>query len=275
MWSSYDKLGQIEQFKEVIIINRRRKKILSLQIIERIKDYNDLRVSTLKNENGEEETKADYLIRVLTPFVAWFFRHYYADVDISNYEDMFQHAFKAISEHAEEFNPNLGFAPSTFFAPYIKEELNSYFRNATGISKYKANTMKKVKDAVANSENNLSTEEIANNTGLTEQQVKEAIISIRIKEQKIFPDWLDPNRTENPSAEENSDQVVREALNNLEEQENYIIRHRFGIDCAAPLSAKEIGEQLHIETKTVYRILRKALNKLKKDKSIQLLYESL
>lgn len=191
---------------------------------------------------------------------------------------MFQHAFKAISEHADEFNPNLGFAPSTFFAPYIREELNSYFKNVTGISKYKANTMKKVKDAVANSEIKLSTEEIANNTGLTEQQVKEAIISIRIKEQKDFPDWLDPNRTDEPLAEkENSDlkKVVREALNNLEGQEAYVVRHRFGIDCAAPLSAKEIGEQLNIEAKNVYKILKKSLNKLKKDKSMQLLYESL
>jgi RNA polymerase sigma factor (sigma-70 family) len=249
---------------------------ISEEIIQKIKEYNKLNTDVLViDAMGHTETRAEYLIRALTPFVHWYLNNYYTVTDGLMREEMCQHAFKAISEHAKEFDPEAGYTPSTFFAPHIKGELSSYFKNTTGISSYKSKVITQVKDAIENSEHSLSVKEIAERTSLTEGQVKEALTVIDLKEQNIFPEWSDPNKTDaapTTKAEESEfAKEIRNALNILDEKELFIVKAKFGLD-ENPLSTNKISQELNISESEVSNILKRALGKLQKSKEMQSLH---
>lgn len=248
------------------------------EIIRRIKEYNKLKTDTLVNEYGEYETKAEYLIRALKPFVYWYLHNYYTVTDSLMHEEVCQHIYETIAEHANDFDPEAGYTPTTFFTPYIKGEMSSYFKNATGISCYKSNVITQVKDAMENSEHSLSVKEIAEKTNLTEGQIKEALTVIDLKEQKVFPDWIDPCKTESApitEAEKNEiSNIIRKVLNTLDEKESFVIKSKFGLD-GKPLTTNKISEELKISESEVRRIMKKALTKLQNSKEIQSLHEDI
>lgn len=252
---------------------------ISDEIIKKIKEYNMLKTDILEiDKNGHTETRAEYLIRALTPFVHWYLNTYYTVTDGLMHEEMCQHAFKAISEHAKEFDPEAGYTPSTFFAPHIKGELSSYFKNTTGISSYKSKVITQVKDAIENSEHSLSVKEIAERTNLTEGQVKEALTVIDLKEQNFFPEWSDPNKTDSApttkTEESEFSKEIRNALNILDEKELFIVKSKFGIE-GESLTTNKISEELNISESEVSNILKRALGKLQKSKEMQSLHEDI
>ncbi len=191
------------------------------------------------------------------------------------YDDLLQVASVALIKAVERFDPSKGLQFSTFATPSILGELKNYFRDKSRtirLGRKNGAKILQVRKAAAELTGQLfrapTVPEIAERTGLTEEEVMEAMeytsgtvsLDSTIEDSEtslyeVIPDHDNPFER----LEDRSD--LRQALGRLNEQEKVFIRRRF----AEGRSQADIAKEMGVSQMYVSRMEKKVLEKLRND----------
>lgn len=191
------------------------------------------------------------------------------------YDDLLQVASMALIKAVERFDPSKGLQFSTFATPSILGELKNYFRDKSRtirLGRKNGAKILQVRKAAGELTNELfrapTVTEIAERTGLTEEEVMEAMeytsgtvsLDSTIEDSEtslyeVIPDQDNPFER----LEDRSD--LAQALSRLSEQERTFIRCRF----VEGRSQADIAKEMGVSQMYISRMEKKVLGKLKND----------
>ncbi|HHY79155.1 MAG TPA: sigma-70 family RNA polymerase sigma factor [Thermoanaerobacter sp.] len=196
-------------------------------------------------------------------------------------EDLVQEGIIGLIEAAEKFDYTKGFKFSTFAVYYIKQKIHHYFQkyaNQVSFSRTGYEKIKKIHSLEQYSEN-FSVEEIAEITGLKEEDVI-AVLPLQNPLLSLNQSFAEDNTelSEAISDERSEEEIIKryemqelkkilkQALETLNESERKVLKLRFGLtEDGVALNQRQISKILGVTKQRVWRIEKKALEKLQKN----------
>lgn len=189
------------------------------------------------------------------------------------YDDLYQVGALALVSAVERFDPDKGFEFSSFATPTILGEIKKYFRDKQWSLKV-PRRLKEISAKVQDAKEKLSTElgnnptipEIAKFTGLSDEQIIEAMEGAKAYSTYSLDKTFDDMTGEGDSAflekytgfdekgyeQLETKEIIEKVLNKMTEQNKYIFRERFIFN----KSQAEIGKILGVSQMTVSRAER-------------------
>ena len=193
-----------------------------------------------------------------------------------NKDDLFQVGCVGLLKAVANFDPSYGVKFSTYCVPMIQGEIRRYIRDNSSIRvsrslKDLAYKIMKLKEEIIVSRGyEPSIEEIASLLGVTSVEAVEAMDSRRIPISIFEPIYNDGGDTiylydqiedkKNNNVDIDIKMAVNNAINELEEREQYILDQRFVIG----KTQTELASELGISQAQISRVEKKAIESLKK-----------
>lgn len=193
-----------------------------------------------------------------------------------NKDDLFQVGCVGLLKAVDNFDPNYGVRFSTYCVPMIQGEIRRYIRDNNSIRVSRSlkdlayKIMKLKEELMLANGREPSIEEIATILGVTYTEVIEALDSRRTPVSIFEPIYNDGGDTiylydqiedkKNNNVDIDIKMAVNNAINELEEREQYILDQRFVIGKTQTELAKELG----ISQAQISRVEKKAIETLKK-----------
>ena len=180
-----------------------------------------------------------------------------------NVDDLFQIGCIGLIKSIDNFNPALGVKFSTYAVPMIIGEIRRYLRDNNSIrvsrslrdTAYKAIHTREILAKTSCKEPTL--EEIAKVSGLTQEEIVFALDAIQSPVSLYVMDQIsDKKNREDNWIEELS---LNDAMNHLNERENFILRLRF----YEGKTQMEVAEEIHISQAQVSRLEKSALKSIR------------
>lgn len=198
-----------------------------------------------------------------------------------NIMDLIQDGNIGLINSVDKFNPELGFKFSTYALWWIKQAIINTILTKNSLVYKPLSAIRVIKKILkARAENQtVSLEEIAKETGLTIERIKEAelllmepisIEDYKNMETKIpISEVLKNGSAVNPEEIliKKYDQEIDEILSVLTPKEKEIIEMRFGLKGTRNYSLREIAEKFDLSKERIRQIERNAIKKLTKSRS--------
>ena len=193
-----------------------------------------------------------------------------------NADDLFQVGCVGLLKAVDNFDPSYGVKFSTYCVPMIQGEIRRYIRDNSSIRvsrslKDLAYRIMKLKEEISVSKGyDPSIEELASLLGVTCTEIVEAIDSRRTPISIFEPIYNDGGDTiylydqiedkKNNNVDIDVKMAVNNAIDELEEREQYILDQRFVIG----KTQTELASELGISQAQISRVEKKAIESLKK-----------
>ena len=192
-----------------------------------------------------------------------------------NVDDLFQIGCIGLIKSIDNFNPDMGVKFSTYAVPMIIGEIRRYLRDNNSIrvsrslrdTAYKAIHAKEILTRTASTEATL--EDIAKETGIPKEDIVFALDAIQSPLSLYDPVYTDGGDAlyvmDQISDKKNKEEKwieelsLGDAMDRLNERENYIIRLRF----FEGKTQMEVAEEIHISQAQVSRLEKSALKSMK------------
>ena len=192
-----------------------------------------------------------------------------------NLDDLFQVGCIGLIKSIDNFNPALGVKFSTYAVPMIIGEIRRYLRDNNSIrlsrslrdTAYKAIHTREILAKTSCKEPTL--EEIAKVSGLTQEEIVFALDAIQSPVSLYDPVYTDGGDTlyvmdqisDKKNREDNwiEELSLNDAMNHLNERENFILRLRF----YEGKTQMEVAEEIHISQAQVSRLEKSALKSIR------------
>lgn len=192
-----------------------------------------------------------------------------------NVDDLFQIGCIGLIKSIDNFNPDMGVKFSTYAVPMIIGEIRRYLRDNNSIrvsrslrdTAYKAIHAKEILTRTASTEPTL--EDIAKETGIPKEDIVFALDAIQSPLSLYDPVYTDGGDAlyvmDQISDKKNKEEKwieelsLGDAMDRLNERENYIIRLRF----FEGKTQMEVAEEIHISQAQVSRLEKSALKSMK------------
>ena len=192
-----------------------------------------------------------------------------------NVDDLFQIGCIGLIKSIDNFNPDMGVKFSTYAVPMIIGEIRRYLRDNNSIrvsrslrdTAYKAIHAKEILTKNASTEPTL--EDIAKETGIPKEDIVFALDAIQSPLSLYDPVYTDGGDAlyvmDQISDKKNKEEKwieelsLGDAMDRLNERENYIIRLRF----FEGKTQMEVAEEIHISQAQVSRLEKSALKSMK------------
>ena len=190
-------------------------------------------------------------------------------------EELFQIGCIGLIKSIDNFNPDMGVKFSTYAVPMIIGEIRRYLRDNNSIrvsrslrdTAYKAIHAKEILTRTASTEPTL--EDIAKETGIPKEDIVFALDAIQSPLSLYDPVYTDGGDAlyvmDQISDKKNKEEKwieelsLGDAMDRLNERENYIIRLRF----FEGKTQMEVAEEIHISQAQVSRLEKSALKSMK------------
>lgn len=239
-----------------------------------------------KLRNGDKKAKDEIVERnigLVISTAASFARFYGIESD-----DLIQEGFIGLLAAIEGFDHTRGYRFSTYAVPYIRQKIQRYIwgRSKTihfPIKTYqKLNQISSAKLKLEQVKGEVSPEEIADETGLTTDEVvnllnlKNPAISLNQQLNEdydtelldIIPDKQSENEINKSYALEELKKVLKECLETLPERERSVLEMRYGLT-GTPMTLKQIAEIFNVSKQRIREIEKRALKRLKDNKKVK------
>lgn len=192
-----------------------------------------------------------------------------------NVDDLFQIGCIGLIKSIDNFNPDMGVKFSTYAVPMIIGEIRRYLRDNNSIrvsrslrdTAYKAIHAKEILTRTVSTEPTL--EDIAKETGIPKEDIVFALDAIQSPLSLYDPVYTDGGDAlyvmDQISDKKNKEEKwieelsLGDAMDRLNERENYIIRLRF----FEGKTQMEVAEEIHISQAQVSRLEKSALKSMK------------
>ena len=180
-----------------------------------------------------------------------------------NVDDLFQIGCIGLIKSIDNFDPTIGVKFSTYAVPMIIGEIRRYLRDTA----YKAIHTKEILSKSENKEPTL--DEIAAESGISKEDIVFALDAIQSPLSLYDPVYTDGGDTlyvmdqisDKKNREENwiEELSLNDALNRLNERENYILKLRF----FEGKTQMEVADEIHISQAQVSRLEKSALKSIR------------
>ena len=218
----------------------------------------------------------EYLFLTNTPLVGRFLRSSHFPAGL--HEDLSQAAAAGLLKAVERFEPSSGFRFSTCGSMWIQQSFRLFLRDCAPFIRVPAHLLsafydiKKSVDPMTGS----NTREFSEQLGIRVDQF-ESLVRVSRPLASLFSVGLDddsptplharlPGKSEEPLGKrielEEISKILRENLDTLPEREKLVLKSRFGLDRAAPMTLVELGDVLGVSKERVRQLERQALNRL-------------
>ena len=225
-----------------------------------------------KIKQGDMAARETYIkgnLRLVLSVIKRFSNH------IENVDDLFQIGCIGLIKSIDNFNPDMGVKFSTYAVPMIIGEIRRYLRDNNSIrvsrslrdTAYKAIHAKEILTRTASTEPTL--EDIAKETGIPKEDIVFALDAIQSPLSLYDPVYTDGGDAlyvmDQISDKKNKEEKwieelsLGDAMDRLNERENYIIRLRF----FEGKTQMEVAEEIHISQAQVSRLEKSALKSMK------------
>ena len=192
-----------------------------------------------------------------------------------NVDDLFQIGCIGLIKSIDNFDPTIGVKFSTYAVPMIIGEIRRYLRDNNSIrvsrslrdTAYKAIHTKEILSKTENKEPTL--DEIAAESGISKEDIVFALDAIQSPLSLYDPVYTDGGDTlyvmdqisDKKNREENwiEELSLNDALDRLNERENYILKVRF----FEGKTQMEVADEIHISQAQVSRLEKSALNSIR------------
>lgn len=192
-----------------------------------------------------------------------------------NVDDLFQIGCIGLIKSIDNFDPTMGIKFSTYAVPMIIGEIRRYLRDNNSIrvsrslrdTAYKAIHTREILSRTSAKEPTI--EEIAKESGLTPEEIVFALDAIQSPLSLYDPVYTDGGDTlyvmdqisDKKNREENwiEELSLNDAMNRLNDRENYILRLRF----FEGKTQMEVAEEIHISQAQVSRLEKSALKSIR------------
>jgi RNA polymerase sigma-B factor len=226
-------------------------------------------------EHRDREARNELIARFL-PLARKLARRYAQSTE--PYEDLVQVASLGLVKAVERFDPQRGFAFSSFAVPTIVGELKRYFRDTSWAVHVDRGAQERAR-RIADAQQKLSSRsgriptviELAQYLELSQEEVldglqtAEAYVAVSLDAPMAAEDEEEASRLESIGANDERLQLVEEqatifdAAKDLPTQDREILFLRFGED----LTQSEIAERVGVSQMQVSRVLRRSLQRLR------------
>ena len=180
-----------------------------------------------------------------------------------NVDDLFQIGCIGLIKSIDNFDPTIGVKFSTYAVPMIIGKIRRYLRDTA----YKAIHTKEILSKTENKEPTL--DEIAAESGISKEDIVFALDAIQSPLSLYDPVYTDGGDTlyvmdqisDKKNREENwvEELSLNDALDRLNERENYILKLRF----FEGKTQMEVADEIHISQAQVSRLEKSALNSIR------------
>nr|WP_303181791.1 sigma-70 family RNA polymerase sigma factor [Lachnoclostridium phocaeense] len=221
--------------------------------------------------HGDRRWAIDEMIKENEGFIGMLIKRHFCEFMAEHYSDMFQEGVVAILETMGNYDPEKS-TNTTYFTYPVIHALSEYCNRVSNKSSaYFSQNMNKVKSALKNLElaqKEPSLANIALLSGLTIQQVEEALKRINATNEKSF-DTMEDNEVamkakspEDEMLEKEKKEILYRALMQLDAKDREMLILHYGVDCEA-LSFSKIGALMGISTHDVGNRIAGSLRALK------------
>ena len=213
-----------------------------------------------KIKAGDTEARETYIkgnLRLVLSVLKRFSNHG------ENLDDLFQIGCIGLIKSIDNFDPTIGVKFSTYAVPMIIGEIRRYLRDTA----YKAIHTKEILSKSENKEPTL--DEIAAESGISKEDIVFALDAIQSPLSLYDPVYTDGGDTlyvmdqisDKKNREENwiEELSLNDALNRLNERENYILKLRF----FEGKTQMEVADEIHISQAQVSRLEKSALKSIR------------
>jgi len=220
---------------------------------------------------GDQEAREEYIngnLRLVLSVIKRFSNHH------ENVDDLFQIGCIGLIKSIDNFDPTMGVKFSTYAVPMIIGEVRRYLRDNNSIrvsrslrdNAYKAIHAKELLSARTNQEPTI--DEVAREAGLTKEEIVYALDAIQTPVSLYEPVYTDGGDAlyvmDQISDKKNKESKwveslsLSDAMDRLNERENYIIKLRF----FEGKTQMEVAEEIHISQAQVSRLEKSALKSM-------------
>jgi len=184
-----------------------------------------------------------------------------------NVDDLFQIGCIGLIKSIDNFDPTIGVKFSTYAVPMIIGEIRRYLRDNNSIRVSRSLRDKEILSKTENKEPTL--DEIAAESGISKEDIVFALDAIQSPLSLYDPVYTDGGDTlyvmdqisDKKNREENwiEELSLNDALDRLNERENYILKLRF----FEGKTQMEVADEIHISQAQVSRLEKSALNSIR------------
>lgn len=207
--------------------------------------------------------------------------------------DLIQEGNIGLMKAIESFDPERGTKFSTYATFWIRQNIMRSLGNTSSLIRLplhlqdKMRKVRRIEDALDLENSNISTNEIEESTGLSQQQLETVMEARKLYVVSSLDESInreDNNKTlkdtiHDPRATSHFEQVDKDISHveileyikksSLTDQEYQVIIHRFGFTGENPMTLEQIGDVIGVTRERVRQVEKNALSKLKEDPIIQ------
>jgi RNA polymerase sigma factor for flagellar operon FliA len=211
------------------------------------------------------ETARKELILFYVPLVKVLAKRIARNSNWANLDDMVQDGVVGLIRAIVKFDPSQGTPFVAFARQYIRGAIFDGMERSRGMARKPEELYRKVRRAEAELTKTLrrnpTIEEVAEETGLNLEQIKNAIDAMGLAFAGEFPDAEEPTALSGvQTANQERDAMIEESLSHLNKRQQEIV----GLYYWENLTDKEIAARLGLTVDNTAKIRRRALDKLRK-----------
>ena len=184
--------------------------------------------------------------------------------DWANPDDLVQDGVIGLIKAIERFDPDKGSSFRAFATQYICGAIYDGAELSRAIARHPEQLYRRIRRAedelTKALQRNPTIEEVAEKTGLTAEQIQNAIDALRLAFAKGFPDADDSTPLGGvQTAEQEQAAMIEDGIAQLDERQQKVIRLYYWED----LTDKQIAAKLHLTLSNTTKLRQRALDKLR------------